>query len=182
MRSAVQPGRLAELLGAGGGLADRLSGPGASADLDHEVRMAQAGGAVEVRLAVRGPGRCAARLLDIRVDGDVVLHTMRGGRFETCYPPRAFRPSALSLHPGLALPWATYPARHEFGSELGRSSDGELPFFLLSDRRGEAGLWIAVGWSGWWRAELAREAEGVASRLTVWGPAHGVELAAGEEL
>lgn len=170
--------------GAPGEFVDRIRpGPHATAAVDHEVRVTPRDAWVEVVVHARGPGRAGASLLDLRIGGgDLVLHTMRGGRLETAFPPRAYAPQTLAINPRTAMPLPERLMAVEFGSERGRSSDGEMPFMLLSDLRGERGIWIAVGWSGWWRAHYTRDAGGEEHRLRVVGPGRDIELRSGEEL
>ena len=50
------------------------------------------------------------------------------------------------------------PSTQHYGSVRGRSSDPTLPFFNLN--RGEKGVIVAVGWTGRWRADFTRAADG----------------------
>jgi len=160
------------------------TGPAAHAAVDHEValRLLDAG-CVEMRLSVRGPGRAGAALLDLRLLGDgLLLHTMRGGHFEATFPPRAYAPSVAQLNPGAPMPLPERLLHVRFGSQRGRSSDAEMPFLLLSDARGEDGLWVALGWSGFWEGDFSRDPAGREHRLRLAGPGRELELGAGEEL
>ncbi|MFN8518679.1 MAG: glycoside hydrolase family 36 protein [Chloroflexota bacterium] len=110
--------------------------------------------------------------LDIEVRGEaMVLWTMRGGRFEATYPPLAYMPVPRSITPGLPVPPSVGGAhRIEFGSVGGRSSDGDVPLFLLTDLDGTNGLWFAVGHSGRWRGSLTKHAGAPVQRLTLEAP------------
>ena len=59
-------------------------------------------------------------------------------------------------------------AATEFAPNGGRSSNGALPFFAAAVQgAGGQGLLVSVGWSGSWRARLARDAASGATRVTV---------------
>jgi len=66
---------------------------------------------------------------------------------------RSFAPLTDVLKPG---------AEMRLAPNGGRSSDGNLPFFNL--QTDQAGVVIAVGWSGQWEARFAREGEGARTR------------------
>lgn len=136
----------------------------------------------ELRRSLPGQEAAPAHLLDVRVSGrDIVLWTMRGGRFESVYPPQAFQPISRSLTPGLPVPPSVGGShRIEFGSTGGRSSDGDLPMFLLADPDGAHGLWFAVGHSGRWRGSLTKEEGAAVHRLTIESPT--VAVSAGDSL
>lgn len=157
--------------------------PGASAAVDITVAVERVADAAVIQATVTGPGEANARMLDLSLTlDDAVLWTMRGGRFEAVYPPEAFAPVARTLHPRLPFPWPDRLATIEFGSIDGRSSDGDMPFFLVTDLSGEVGWWIAPGWSGQWRAGFKKAMRAGRHDLWVEGPGAGVELAAGESL
>jgi alpha-galactosidase len=167
-------------------LAESLAvGPGASAQVDHDVRVAAAapGDAVEVQLTVQGPGQAGAHLLDVVVnERDAILWTMRGGRFEAMYPPEAFAPVGRTLHPRLQFPWPHRLSTIEFGALDGRSSDGDMPFFLVTDLEGKNGLWFALGWSGQWRGFFRKTHRADQHEIWIEGPGSDLELDEGESL
>lgn len=159
------------------------SGVGASADVPLDTAIVVDDDAVIVQATLHGPGDANARMLDVDLLlDDVVLHTMRGGRFEAVYPPQAFAPVLRSVHPRLPFPWPEKHGTIEFGALDGRSSDGDMPFFLLTNLEGTAGMWIAVGWSGQWRARLTKVQREGRHRLSVEGPGTSVALERGESL
>lgn len=127
--------------------------------------------AVGRAVAVQHTGPPGDPWLDLRLDdADLVLWSMRGGRFEATYPPAMFRPVARTIVPGLPVPPSAGGAHVvEIGSELGRSADGDLPFFLLSSPDGSHGLWFAVGHTGFWRARLEKLRGECGHRLVVTG-------------
>lgn len=157
------------------------AGPGAHAAVAHDVTHRQLADAVEVRLDVVGPGQVDARWLDIDLGvGDLALHTMRGGRFESSYPPEAFSVRRRSIQPRLVHALPERLTKITFGSRHGMSSDDDVPFFLLSTLDGREGLWFAVSWSGSWRAELLKLRGRAAHHLLITGPGETMALDAGE--
>ena len=147
-------------------------GAGFSAPAAHTATLREVHGAIEVRGRVSGPGEVSGiELLRLELELDTLaLHTMRGGRFEAAYPPEAFRPQVRIPHPRLVFPWRELHTTISVGSRNGRSSDDTLPFFLLGDATGRAGLWIAVGCSGSWRAQLVKHQDVALHTLVVTGP------------
>lgn len=147
-----------------------------------EYRSAAAGG-VEVLVTLRGPGSLSSTLLDLEIGlGDLAVHTMRGGSFESAYPAEAFAARTRAIHPRVGNPLPERLSTIEFGSEHGCSSDAEVPAFLLSTLGGSQGLWFAVSWTGTWRAVLTKLRHRDAHRLTITGPGPILELVDDEEL
>lgn len=129
------------------------------------------------------PSPAGAHALDLTFDlPDALVWTMRGGRFESAYPAAAFAPVARAMHPRLQMPWPARLAEHAFGSVDGRSSDGEMPFFLVTDIDGTHGIWVAVGTSGTWRATFQKEMRDDVHRLRVTTAGCGVTVEPGEEV
>lgn len=147
-------------------------GPGLTAPVAPTLALREVHGAIEVRGRIAGPREASgAELLRLEFELDTLaLHTMRGGRFEAAYPPDAFQPRVRIPHPRLAFPWREVHTTITFGSRNGRSSDETLPFFLVSDASGRAGLWIAVGCSGSWQAQLVKHQDVALHTLVVSGP------------
>lgn len=96
----------------------------------------------------------------------VTLHWSKGSHAETS----DFEPREQVLEAGVSV------SLHSFG---GRSSDGVMPYFNLSD--GNGGLILAVGWTGDWRASFTLEGPGRV-RFTAGLDAERLALPAGEEL
>lgn len=156
---------------------------GATAAVDVTVAAERVADAAVIQATVTGPGEAKARMLDLSLAiDDAVLWTMRGGRFESVYPPEAFAERARTLHPRLPFPWPDRLSTIEFGSIDGRSSDGDMPFFLVTDLTGEVGWWFALGWSGHWRAGFRKAMREGRHDLWVEGPGHTVDLADGESM
>lgn len=150
----------------------RILEVGTSTSVISSVAYRVLGRAVEARRSVVGPDDGPLLALDLQIHGrDIVLWTMRGGRFESSYPPMAFQPVARSLTPGLPVPRSVGGAhRIEFGSTGGRSADGDVPLFLLSDLEGTQGLWLALGHSARWQGTLTKEPGLPVQRLTLTAP------------
>src|SRR5918997_2899844 len=143
---------------------------------------------VVVETTVRGPATVDVPCLELELDlPELLLWTMRGGRWEATYPAEAFAPRGRLVHPR-HLPDRDFKrgapgfGTYSFGSIGGRSSDGDMPYFLLEEPGGEGGLWVAVGWSGDWTATVQRTSAAGGFAVWVEGPGAGVELADGEEL
>jgi alpha-galactosidase len=164
---------------------DGLVSAGARADVPVRVSYEEVHGAVAMQATVTGPGAPNAAFVELVFDRpDVMAWTARGGAFELAYPPRAFLPEARVVSPRLPFAGSSGVPLIEFGSVNGRGSDGDLPFFLLTDLDGEQGMWVALGWTGGWRAQLTCGPGASRHVLSVRGPGSGAELtlAAGEEL
>ena len=143
---------------------------------------------VVVQGTVRGPGTVREPCLELELDlPELLLCTMRGGRWESTYPVEAFAPRERLVHPR-HLPDRNFQrgapgfGTESFGSIGGRSSDGDMPYFLLADPDGDGGLWVAVGWSGGWQATVQRTSTAGGFIVYVEGPGAGVELGDGEAL
>ncbi len=147
------------------------------------IRIHGVPGGVEVETTLSGPHSGPATVLDVTIAArDLVLHTMGGGAFEADYPASAFSVTRRCIHPRLA---ATYPARLasiEFGSRNGLSSAETMPFFLLSGPDETEGIWVAVGWSGTWRARLTKLRDDAGHRLVITTLAGELEVPDGERV
>lgn len=81
------------------------------------------------------------------------LHGSRGGLDEAQFPPEswtAWRKSIVSE--GLA--WG-----FRANSAGGRSSNRDVPFFVLEEKAGDRGYFLALGWSGDWDLFMGRSGE-----------------------
>lgn len=96
----------------------------------------------------------------------ITLHWSKGSHAETS----DFEPREQGLDEGAPI------ALISFG---GRSSDGVMPYFNLSD--GSGGVILAIGWTGDWRASFTREEPGRV-RFTAGLDAARLALPAGEVL
>ncbi|MBI4928960.1 MAG: alpha-galactosidase [Anaerolineae bacterium] len=82
-----------------------------------------------------------------------ILHGCRGGLDDACYPPFTFSLWEKSiLTEGLPGPWVARSAR-------GRSSNQDLPFFVLENALGTGGWFLGLGWSGDWDLRMERHVE-----------------------
>lgn len=92
-----------------------------------------------------------------------------------------FAPQQILLTQGLSAPQEAPlapGASVEIGTE-GRSSDGALPFFNL--QTGDHGIIGAIGWTGGWKLNVSREAEG-SLRLQAGMRKTRLKLLPGEEI
>ena len=83
------------------------------------------------------------------------LHGCRGGLDDACFPPVSWslwRKSILTE--GLPSPWVARSAN-------GRSSNQDLPFFVLEQADQAGGWFIGLGWSGDWDLRMERVGEEV---------------------
>lgn len=85
-----------------------------------------------------------------------VLHGSRGGLDDANFPPESWTQWNRSIvteglpHPGI-----------QASSAGGRSSNRDLPFFILEDTDRKGGLFLGLGWSGDWHLHMSRETERV---------------------
>lgn len=83
------------------------------------------------------------------------LHGCRGGLDDACFPPFSWSLWHKSiLTEGLPSPWVAHSGR-------GRSSNHDLPFFILENPQHTGGWFIALGWSGDWDLRMERFQEQV---------------------
>ncbi|MGA2616034.1 MAG: alpha-galactosidase [Thermoguttaceae bacterium] len=64
----------------------------------------------------------------------------------------------------------------------GRSSNRDLPFFVLQDQISEGGIYVGVGWSGQWQADFRPERTAGQWRITAGMPGACIALPAGERI
>jgi hypothetical protein len=107
--------------------------------------------------------------------GDPTVRSMRGGVSHSFFPPDAFSVSERTL-------LHTYrPAIVELDSGgTGRSTDGDVPYVVVSTAAGVGGCFVALGWSGLWTLRIVRSG----ARLSLEGSIDGLDLtlAPGERL
>ncbi|MCB0969157.1 MAG: alpha-galactosidase, partial [Ilumatobacter sp.] len=137
---------------------------------DHRIDPAT--GAIGITRTLEGEAVLEPIALEVTFDLDeLVLHSLTGGRSDSAVPPTTFARHARRIHPRADAPGRPYLAalsRLDLGSDCGRSSGGDMPFFLLTDPGSTHGLWFAIGHSGSWRAVLSKSATHPASyRLQV---------------
>lgn len=83
------------------------------------------------------------------------LHGCRGGLDDANFPPYSWSLWKRSiLTEGLPSPWVARSAR-------GRSSNQDLPFFLIENIHRTGGLFVGLGWSGDWDLRMERDEEEV---------------------
>ena len=117
--------------------------------------------------------------LDLHLDAVPTLHGALGGTPEHYYPPRAF--TRFERTPIPPSPWERPESCAVTLTTLaGRSSDQDMPFFLLDEPQIRAGLFVAVGWSSHWRSRLIRL--GDSARLAIEVPGIRLRLPPGERV
>ena len=83
--------------------------------------------------------------------GSPRLHTLGGGVTHYAYPPLAFRQQEWHL---------LGPTRVGIDSgPSGRSSNKDLPYFLIEDGDGQSGIFGGIAWSGLWHIDFIRHDE-----------------------
>ena len=123
------------------------------------------GTAVEWQWVLRNEGReptppvTAFRPLSLRAECEgrraPTLHGCRGGLDDANFPPVSWSLWSKSiLTEGLPSPWT---AR----SVNGRSSNQDLPFFVLENAARTGGVYLGLGWSGDWDLRMERHEERV---------------------
>ena len=99
--------------------------------------------------------------------GDPLIHTSKGADWFEYYPPasymlekvRLFGPGDLSLDSGSIG-----------GIERGRSTNEELPYFLVEDGEGSSGIFGGIEWSGSWHLTFMRRDLPEVEHYGAWGP------------
>jgi len=94
--------------------------------------------------------------------GDPIIHTSKGGGAFNFYPPaawtlkenRLFGPGDYSLDSGPS----------------GRSSNVELPFFIVEDEAGTSGVFGGIEWSALWHLNFRRVDTPGEEHYGAWGP------------
>ncbi len=83
------------------------------------------------------------------------LYGCRGGLDDACFPPVSWSLWQKSIiTEGLPSPWVAHSAG-------GRSSNHDLPFFILENPDRSSGWFVGLGWSGDWDLRMERQAEEV---------------------
>jgi hypothetical protein len=83
-----------------------------------------------------------------------VLHGSRGGLDDANFPPEAWTQwNRAPVTEG--MPWAGFRA----SSAGGRSSNRDLPFFVIEETDRQGGFFLGIGWSGDWHLEMRRTEE-----------------------
>jgi alpha-galactosidase len=64
----------------------------------------------------------------------------------------------------------------------GRSSNKDLPFFVLHDAAAASGIFVGIGWSGQWQADFRTDAASGHLRITAGMPGMNLALPAGQTI
>jgi alpha-galactosidase len=134
--------------------------------LQAEAALTRRGGAVEWKWTLRNTSAHAAPpvtkfcplALEIPCRGRhaPVLHGSGGGLDSALFPPPSFAQWSKTF-PTAGLAWGNAVA----ASSGGRSSNRELPFFVLENLERTGGVFLGLGWSGDWRLIAERIGETV---------------------
>jgi alpha-galactosidase len=135
--------------------------------------------AVEFRLTIENRGHSASALITRarslalgtpKVKTRPLLTSCAGGLTGTTYPDRGFRLDRTPLA----------SEAHLLSAAGGRSSNRDLPFFLLA--LPDAGLCFGVGWSGQWQAQLRWHESEEELRVDIELPGLRLRIPAGESI
>ncbi len=134
--------------------------------------------AVEFRWIFKNPGSQATKplsevfALDLRAPEMTrgrLVHSSGGLTGPFTGEPSAFLVSESRLASPLTL-----------SARLGRSSNKDLPFFVLHDDTSQSGIYVGVGWSGQWQADFRPDApQSTTLRVTAGMPGMNLALPAG---
>jgi len=155
--------------------------------ITREMRVLPEFGAVEYRLrfknaaAHRLPPISGIQALDLSLDvpasDDLCVVSGGGGRADGFLPPRNF-----AMRKNCFAPTAPTGGIVQLGTEGGRSSDKDLPFFFVQNETMRDGLFVAFGWSGQWEVFISLAA--APRMLSLKGRIPGLDIALepGEEI
>lgn len=144
--------------------------------IEYTVRFKNEGPAVS---PVLGPVTALDLVFGKEVLANVSLVTSNGGSGDSFYPPGQY-----ALRERLMGPMLNPPAQSSIriDSPSGKSSRGDLAFFFAADKRAGAGIFVALGWTGVWDAEI--KGDYLKETLSLKGgmPGLNVRLQPGEEI
>ncbi len=116
--------------------------------------------AIEFSLRIRNAGNQRLGViqdihaLDIAFAEDAIAHSYvlssGGGGYDGTYPPEAFAIRKHFFDPTLPSDGVV-----TLTTEGGRSSNRDLPFYFVQNDEGNAGIFVAVGWSGQWVSTIS---------------------------
>jgi alpha-galactosidase len=143
--------------------------------------------AIEYTLKFRNESRTplsplsAVNVMDLSFSGDIVngvsVLSSGGGTADAYYPPRNFALTRTYLGPMTPL-----SASLMLTTEWGYSSRTNLPFFFLENASNTAGLFVAIGWTGQWKANIQANYLSHTLRLQGGMSELNLKLAPGEEI
>jgi alpha-galactosidase len=143
--------------------------------------------AIEYTVRFRNEGRApspvvsAVNAFELSFSGDVVpgvsVVSSGGGLAESVYPPQSF-----AIRRQYLAPMTPLDARVALSTIGGRSSNKDLPFFFVENQLQQAGIFVAVGWSGQWSAAVSANPGRNQVRITGGIPGLHVRLKPGEEI
>lgn len=155
-----------------------------------EIRVHARHDAIEYKLYFRNKGSmtlasiCSVQSLDIclaqiAADGVCVI-AGGGGMADGFLPPRTFAIRQHYFAPTLSDTGMADGL--ELGTEGGRSSNKDMPFFFVQNEKDQEGMFVAIGWSGQWAATLLRNPDDGSLRITGRIPGIDIGLEPGEEI
>jgi len=100
-----------------------------------------------------------------------------GGLDDSTYPPRTF-----ALHTQRIGPMTPVNGQVALTTEGGRSSNRDLPFYFVQDEYTHQGIFVAVGWSGQWKASVYGNFHERSLQFTAGIPDIHIQLKPGEEI
>jgi len=173
--------------GLGAGATRRIFTHSSGLVVTQDIRELQNSLVLEYKLRFRNsasntlPAISRLKALDLSFDGAVgegsCVISSTGGFQDSCLPPRAFNIRRSWLQPSSC--WMSVV---DLSSDGGRSSDKDMPMFLVHNEVQQAGVYVALGWSGQWQA-LARINSAPAPLQLIGGiPDVEIELEPGEEI
>lgn len=109
-------------------------------------------------------------------DGSRVIAS-GGGLMDGYLPPRSF-----AIRECRFAPTVRDAGTVDLGTEGGRSSNKDLPFFFVHHEALGEGLFVALGWSGQWSASIQRDPASEALSLKAGIPDIQIALDPGEEI
>lgn len=147
-----------------------------------ELRAMQFPGAdaVELRWSFRNEGTASARLLSNAMALDLVAD-VPDGQAQLVHSSGGLTGGMRDSDLGFAVSETTLGSSTLCGAG-GRSSNRDLPFFLLHDSSAGAGIYVGVGWSGQWQADIVPVSGGKQLRVAVCMPGMNLALAPGEAI
>ena len=139
--------------------------------------------AVEYTITYRNKGNAAlpvlehVNALDVVFKGPIVkdstLTTCGGGGADSKFPPKDYALARCALRSA---------QRVTLSSGEGYPSNKNMPFFFVESETAGTGIYVAIGWTGNWRATIEADSSNDAVRIVGGMPEVHVRLRPGEEI
>jgi alpha-galactosidase len=114
---------------------------------------------------------------DVKSQEGICVISSGGGLADAVLPPRSFTIAQQCFSPTVPESGVV-----DLTTEGGRSSNKDLPFFLVHNNAREEGVFVAFGWSGQWKASVERDVSKGMLALTGKIPELDIALEPGEDL